>query len=162
MLFDPKIKKSWKWHMSLSRTKKAHSRILIPHLNSPKDNHPSLLRTSRSTQWNKCGTQWNHPPLLGHHPQCTKRGKEDLNSPIKSYQEMNNRRTHCYVGHNFLKQYQQCVIRSRDRGDSVAGHPTTLVHHSRERDTLRQGSSEVNTSLHWNLKPLSRGPLARG
>ena len=54
----------------------------------------------------------------------------------------------------FPKKYQQCVIWGRDRGDSVVGHPTTLVHHSRERETLRPGSSEVKTSLHRDLEPL--------
>ena len=127
---------------------KAHSRTMISHLKLPKDNHQSLLRHQGSTQWNKCGTQWNHPPLLGNYPQCTKRGKEDLNSPIKGHQEMNNLRAHCYDGQNCPKKYQQCVVQSRDRGDSVVGHPTTPIHHSRKRETLCQGSSEVNTSFH--------------
>ena len=106
----------------------------------------------------KCGTQWNHPPLLGHHPQCTKRGKEDLNSLIKGHQEMNDMRAHCYACQNFPKQYQQCVIQSRDRGDSVVGHPITPVHQSRDRETLHLGSSEVKTSLH----PSSKCPLESG
>ena len=64
-------------------------------------------------------------------------------------------RPHFYVGNNFPNKYHKCVIWSRDRGDSVVGHPTTLVQHSRERETLRQGSSEVKTaSLHRDLEPL--------
>ena len=63
----------------------------------------------------------------------------------------------------FPKQHHQCVIRSRNRGESVVGHPTTPVHHSRERENLRQGSSEEKTSLHRNLElPSSKGPLASG
>ena len=116
-----------------------------------------------STKWNKCGKQRNHRPLLGHHPQCTKRGKEDLNSPIKGHQEMNNLRENFYAGHNFPKQYQQCLIRSRDRGDSVFGHPTNPVHHSRERETLRQGSLEVKTFLQRDLElHSSKVPLESG
>ena len=115
----------------------------------------SFLRTTTqaslghqgSTQWNKCGIEWNHPPLLSHYPQCTKRGKEELNSPIKGHQEMSNLREHCYVRQNFPKKYQQCVIQSSDRGDSVFGHPKNLVHHSRERETLCKSSSEVKTFL---------------
>ena len=131
---------------------KAHSRTLIL------EAAQASLGSQVSTQWNKCGTQWNHPPLLGHYPQCTKRGKEDLNSPIKGHQDMNNMRAHCYAGQNFPKQYQQCVIQSRDRGELIVGHPTTPVHHSRERETLRQGNLEVKTSLHRDLTPIVLRP----
>ena len=50
------------------RDHKAHSRKMIPQLRPPKDNRLSLLRTSRERTMESCGTQWNQPSLLGHHP----------------------------------------------------------------------------------------------
>ena len=94
---------------------------------------------------------------------CAHNWKEDLNSPIKFHQEINNLRERCYVGQNFPKKYQQCVIQSRDRGESNVGHPTSSVHHSRERENLHRGKLGIKEILASGLRtPSSKGPLANG
>ena len=145
------------------RDQKEHSRAFILQLRPPKDIRPSLLRTSREHTMEYMWHTMESPSSLGS-PSTMYQEREgwfefSYKRPPRDEQYENT--LLCWP--EFPQAIQQCVIRSKDRGNSIVGHPTTPVHHSRERETLRQGNSEVKTSLHQDLElHSSKDPLASG